>query len=49
MFFETSAKTAQNVESAFLSTASFIRDNIEKNEYNLSNEVRKKENNFRRV
>ena len=29
-FFETSAKTAQNVEEAFLSTANIILDNIEK-------------------
>lgn len=40
MFFETSAKTSQNVESAFLSTASLILENIQKNEYDLSNEVR---------
>jgi len=38
-FFETSAKTAQNVEEAFLSTANIILDNIERNEYDLSNEV----------
>ena len=39
MFFETSAKTALNVEEAFLATASIISDNIEKGEYDLSNEV----------
>ena len=38
-FFETSAKTAQNVEEAFLSTANIILDNIERGEYDLSNEV----------
>lgn len=40
MFFETSAKTAQNVEDAFLSTASLILDKINKNEYDLTNDVR---------
>ena len=39
MFFETSAKTALNVEEAFLTTASIIAKNIEKGEYDLSNEV----------
>ena len=39
MFFETSAKTAQNVEESFLSTASLILDNIDKGEYDLTNEV----------
>ena len=38
-FFETSAKTAQNVEEAFLSTAGMILENIEKNEYDLTNDV----------
>jgi GTPase SAR1 family protein len=39
MFFETSAKTAHNVENAFLTTAQIILDNINKGEYDLSNEV----------
>lgn len=39
MFFETSAKTAQNVEKAFMNTTQIILENIEKGEYDLSNEV----------
>ncbi len=39
MFFETSAKTALNVEEAFLTTAGIIAKNIEKGEYDLTNEV----------
>lgn len=39
MFFETSAKIAINVEEAFLSTAKLILENIEKDEYDLTNEV----------
>lgn len=39
MFFETSAKTAANVEVAFLTTAQMILENIQKGEYDLSNEV----------
>lgn len=39
MFFETSAKTAMNVEEAFLTTAGIIAKNIERGEYDLSNEV----------
>ena len=38
MFFETSAKTALNVEKAFLTTTTLIFDNIMKGEYDLSNE-----------
>ena len=41
MFFETSAKTALNVEEAFLTTAQIISENIERGEYDLTNEVRK--------
>ena len=39
MFFETSAKTALNVEKAFFTTTQTILDNIAKGEYDLSNEV----------
>lgn len=39
MFFETSAKTALNVEPAFMATTQKILENIEKGEYDLSNEV----------
>lgn len=39
MFFETSAKTALNVEKAFLTTAGIISENIERGEYDLTNEV----------
>ena len=39
MFFETSAKTALNVEEAFLTTAQIISENIERGEYDLTNEV----------
>jgi hypothetical protein len=41
MFFETSAKTALNVEEAFLTTAQIIAENIERGEYDLTNEVSK--------
>ena len=40
MFFETSAKTAFNVEAAFMATTEIILENIEKGEYDLSNEVK---------
>lgn len=39
MFFETSAKTSLNVENAFMTTTQLILENIEKGEYDLSNEV----------
>lgn len=39
MFFETSAKTSFNVEKAFLTTTQIILENIEKGEYDLTNEV----------
>ena len=39
MFFETSAKTAFNVEAAFMATTQKILENIERGEYDLSNEV----------
>merc|ERR1712211_6002 len=38
IFRETSAKTAQNVEEAFIQTASKIYDNIKNNVYDLSSE-----------
>jgi len=39
MFFETSAKNALNVEKAFMTMTQTILDNIDKGEYDLSNEV----------
>ena len=39
IFLETSAKTAQNVEEAFLTTARKIYDNILNNVYDLSSDV----------
>lgn len=38
IFLETSAKTAQNVEEAFLKTAQKIYDNIQSGAYDLSND-----------
>lgn len=38
VFLETSAKTAQNVEEAFLKTAQKIYDNIQSGVYDLSND-----------
>ena len=39
IFLETSAKTAVNVEGAFVNTAEKIYDNIEKVVYDVSNEA----------
>jgi Ras-related protein Rab-2A len=39
IFLETSAKTAQNVEEAFLQTATKIYDNIQTGAYDLSNDA----------
>ena len=39
IFLETSAKTAVNVEGAFVNTAEKIYDNIEKGVYDVSNEA----------
>lgn len=38
IFLETSAKTAQNVEDAFVSTATKIYENVEKGIYDISND-----------
>ena len=38
-FFETSAKTGQNVEELFYNTAEYIATNIEKGYYDLTNET----------
>jgi len=38
IFMETSAKTAENVEEAFLETSKFIYENITNGVYDLSNE-----------
>ena len=38
IFLETSAKTAQNVEEAFLKTAQKIYDNIQSGQYDLTND-----------
>ncbi|CAJ1427413.1 unnamed protein product [Effrenium voratum] len=42
IFRETSAKTAQNVEEAFIQTARKIYENIQNNVYDLSSEARHK-------
>ena len=39
IFLETSAKTSQNVEEAFLTTARRIYQNIQRNVYDLSSEA----------
>jgi Ras-related protein Rab-2A len=38
IFMETSAKTGKNVENVFYTSAKLIWDNIEKSQYDLSNE-----------
>ena len=38
IFMETSAKTAQNVEEAFLQTSEIIYENIDRGVYDLSND-----------
>jgi len=38
IFMETSAKTAANVEEAFLQTSTIIFENIDKGVYDLSND-----------
>jgi len=38
IFMETSAKTAQNVEEAFLQTSTIIYENIDRGVYDLSND-----------
>lgn len=40
MFLETSAKTAHNVEEAFINTARKIYEKIETGVFDVSNEVR---------
>ena len=40
IFLETSAKTAQNVEEAFINTAKKIYDKIQQGVFDVANEVR---------
>ena len=46
IFFETSAKTASNVEEAFIQTAQKIYDKIQSGVYDVNNEVRFHSNGF---
>ena len=39
VFMETSAKTAMNVEQAFIGTAKSIYEKIQRGEFDVSNEV----------
>ena len=44
IFMETSAKTAANVEEAFINTAREIYDKIQEGVFDINNEVRKDDN-----
>ena len=44
IFMETSAKTAANVEEAFINTAREIYDKIQEGVFDINNEVRRDEN-----